>query len=176
MLKSSEINKLVVEEFERTKGSVVGKLASFRRDNFWGISRAKIQTILNTVKSHYRRNAKFLNKAKLKLIRAKEVHVRHQIDLMDMSRKGYVKMNGHLYRYVIPVIDVFSRFLLLRPLESKSSQLIASELEYIYMEHGSPEIIQCDQRGEFKKSHENTLRCHECKIDLQSPAPSPTTR
>ena len=87
-----------------------------------------------------------------------------------------MKMNGHLYRYVIPVIDVFSRFLLLRPLESKSSQVIASELEYIYMEHGSPEIIQCDQRGEFKKSHENTLRCHECKIDLQSPAPSPTTR
>ena len=40
MLKSSEVNKLVVEEFERTKGSVVGKLASFRRDNFWGISRA----------------------------------------------------------------------------------------------------------------------------------------
>ena len=35
---------------------------------------------------------------------------------------------------------------------SKSSQLIASELEYIYMEHGSPEIIQCDQGGEFKKA------------------------
>ena len=40
-------------------------------------------------KSHYRRNAKFLNKAKAKLkpIRARDVHVRHQIDLMDMSKK-----------------------------------------------------------------------------------------
>ena len=32
-LKSSEIIKLVVEEFERTKGSGVGKLACSRRDN-----------------------------------------------------------------------------------------------------------------------------------------------
>ena len=48
-------------------------------------------------KSHYRRNAKFLNKAKAKLkpIRARDVHVRHQIDMMDMSKIGSVKINGH---------------------------------------------------------------------------------
>ena len=54
-------------------------------------------------------------------------------------------MNGYLCRYVLLVIDVFSRFLWLRPLESKSSQVIANELVCIYMEYGSPEIIQCDQ-------------------------------
>ena len=89
LLKSSEVNKVVVEEFERTKGSGAGKLACSLRDNFLGVSRAKIQTILNTDKSHYRRNAKFLNKAKLKPIRARDVHVRHQIDMMDMSKIGY---------------------------------------------------------------------------------------
>ena len=46
-------------------------------------------------KSHYRRNAKFLNKAKLKPIRARDVHVSHQIDMMDMSKIGSVKINGH---------------------------------------------------------------------------------
>ena len=61
-------------------------------------------------------------------------------------------MNGHLYKYVLTVIDAFSRFLWLRSLENKSSQVIASELDSIYMEHGSPEIIQCDQGGEFKKA------------------------
>ena len=139
-------------------------LACLLRDNFLGVSRAKIQTILNTDKSHYRRNAEFLNKAKLKPIRARDVHVRHQIDLMDMSKKGSVKMNGHLNRYVLTVIDVFSRFLWLRPLESKSSQVIASELESIYMEHGSPEIIQCDQGGEFKKALK--LLCDRMNIKL----------
>ncbi|XP_022806163.1 KRAB-A domain-containing protein 2-like [Stylophora pistillata] len=152
MLKSSEVNKVVVEEFERTKGSGASKLACSLKDNFLGVSRAKIQTILNTDKSHYCRKANFLHKAKLKPIRVRDVHVRHQIDLMDMSRKGSVKMNGNLYRYVLTVIDVFSRFLWLRPPESKSSRVIANELECVYMEHGSPEIIQCDQGAEFKKA------------------------
>ena len=61
-------------------------------------------------------------------------------------------MNGNLYRYVLTVIDVFSRFLWLRPPESKSSRVIANELECVYMEHGSPETIQCDQGAEFKKA------------------------
>ena len=115
-------------------------------------------------KSHYRRNAKFLNEANLKPIRARDVHVRHQTDLMDMSKKGSVKMNGHFYRCVLTVVDVFSRFLWLRPFQRKSSQVIASELECIYMENGSPEIIQCDPRGEFK----NTLKllCDRMNIKL----------
>ena len=48
LLKSSEVNKVVFEEFERTKGSGVGKLACSLRDNFLGVSRAEIQTILWT--------------------------------------------------------------------------------------------------------------------------------
>ena len=73
-------------------------------------------------------------------------------------------MNGHLYRYVVTMIDVFRRFLWLRLLESKSSQFIASELESIYMEHGSPEIIQCDQGGKFKKALK--LLCDRMNIKL----------
>ena len=102
--------------------------------------------------------------AKLTPIRTRDVHVRHQIDLIDMSRKGSVKMYRHLCRYVLLVIDVFSHFLWLRPLESKSSQVIAIELECIYMEYGSPEIIQCDQGGEFKKALK--LLCDRMNIKL----------
>ena len=36
MLKSQEVNKVVVVEFERTKGSGAGKLASSLRDNLFG--------------------------------------------------------------------------------------------------------------------------------------------
>ena len=152
MLRSSEVNKIVAEEFDRTKGSGATKLASCLRDNFVGISRDKIQNILNTDKGHYRRNAKFMNKATLKPIRARDVHVRHQIDLMDMGSKGSVKLNGQLYRYVLTVIDIFRRFVWLRPLKSKSSKEVAKELERIYVEHGAPRIIQSDQGGEFKKA------------------------
>lgn len=63
MLRSSEINKIVAEEFDRTKGSGAAKLACSLRDNFTGVSKVKVQKILNTDKSHYHRNAKFMNKA-----------------------------------------------------------------------------------------------------------------
>ena len=68
------------------------------------------------------------------------------------------------WTYVLLVIDFFSRFLWLRPLESKSSQVIAVELKCNYMECGSPEIIQCDQGGEFKKALK--LLCDRMNIKL----------
>ena len=163
MLRSSEVNKVVAEEFDQPKGSGATKLASCLRDNFVGISRDKIQN-LNTDKGHYRRNAKFMNKATLKPIRARDVHVRNQIDLMDMGSKGSVKLNGQLYRYVLTVIDIFSRFVWLPPLKSKSSKEVAKELESIYVEHGAPRIIQSDQGGKFKKAVK-TL-CYRMNIKL----------
>ena len=75
-----------------------------------------------------------------------------------------MKTNGHFYRYVLTVIDAFSRFLWLRPLESKSSQIITSVSESIYMEHGSPDIIQWDRGGEFKKVLK--LLCDRMNIKL----------
>ena len=136
---------------------------------FLGVSRATKRTILNIDKSNHRRNDKSLSKAKLTLIRARDVHVRHQIDLMDMSSKGSVKMSRHLCRYFLLVTDVFNRFLWLRPLESKSSQVIAIELECIYMEYGSPEIIQCDQGGEFKKALKLLCDCMNIKLIYSRP-------
>ena len=62
------------------------------------------------------------------------------------------------------MIDFFSRFLWLRPLESKSSQVIAIELKCNHMEYGSPEIIQCDQGGEFKNALK--LLCDRMNIKL----------
>ena len=78
-------------------------------------------------------------------------------------------MYRHLCRYVLLVIDVFSHFLWLRPLESKSSQVIAIELECIYMEYGSPEIIQCHQGGEFKKALKLLCNCMNMKLIYSRP-------
>ncbi len=142
------MNEIVAGEFDGTKGSGAAKLACGLRDNFVRLSHDKIQNILNTDKGHYCQNAKFMNKAALKPVRAKDVQIRHQIDLMDMGSKGSVKMNGKLYRYVLIVIDVFSRFIWLHPLTNKSSRDVAKELESIYMEHGAPRIVQSEQGGE----------------------------
>jgi len=87
-LRNSEITKIVADEFQRMKGPGARKLVYSLKENFVGLSQNKIQDILNRDKSHYRRNARFLNKATLKPIRARDVQVRHQIDLMNMGKKG----------------------------------------------------------------------------------------
>ena len=132
------------------------------REKYVGLSRVTVQNILNCDKNHFRRNAKFLNKAMVKPIRARDVQVRHQIDLMDMGKNGIVRINGKSYRYVLSVMDVFSRFVWLRALATKCSKEIAKELETIYMEHGPPHVIQSDQGGEFKGSVKKF--CHHMDI------------
>ncbi len=69
------------------KGPGARKLVYSLKENFVGLSQKRIQDILNKYKSHYCRNARFLNKAALKPIRARDVQVRHQIDLMDIGKK-----------------------------------------------------------------------------------------
>ena len=82
---------------------------------------------------------------------------RHQIDLVDMKDEA-VEFQGDVYRYILTVQDIFSRFMWMRPLQRKKSKAVSEELEKIYREHGPPKILQCDNGGEFKG---NTR--HVCK-------------
>ena len=61
----------------------------------------------------------------------RDVQMRHQIDLMDMGRKGAIKLNGVSYSYILSVMDVFSRFVWLRPVRVERSKNIADELRIL---------------------------------------------
>ena len=163
-MRSSEIKSLVADEFHRTKGSGAKKIVCSLKDNFVGISRSRVQNILNTDKLLDRKNARFLNKAIFKPIQARDVQVRHEIDLMDLGKRGRVKYQGIVYRDVLSVMDVFSRFIWLRPLKSKHSKEIASELKSLYMEFGTPLLLQSDQGSEFKGDVKRLCRKMQVKM------------
>ena len=55
------------------------------------------------------------------------VQIRHQIDLVDME-KLKTKHKGKVFKYVLSVMDVFSRYQWLVPLERKLSSHVAREL------------------------------------------------
>ena len=97
------------------------------------------------------------------------MQIRHQIDLMDMGQKGAVKFNRLSYRYVLSVMDVFSRFVWLHPINKKMTKNIVDELRSIYLEHGPPRVIQCDQGGEFKGAVKELCRQLGIKIICSSP-------
>ena len=50
------------------------------------------------------------------------------------------KHKGKVFKYVLSVMDVFSRYQWLVPLERKLSSHVASELLRIYREDGAPRV------------------------------------
>ncbi|CAF4107243.1 unnamed protein product, partial [Rotaria magnacalcarata] len=91
----------------------------------------------------------FSNKGPRKIIQAKQVFERLQVDLVDLSRRP-VTHDGSEFRYALVVLDIFSRYLFLRALKKKSSAEVSEYLELIFREHGTPKIIQTDQGTEFQ--------------------------
>ena len=79
---------------------------------------------------------------------AHKIPMRHKIDLGNMKRV-HTKCKGKVFKYVLSVMDVFSRYHWLVPLERKLSFHVARELIRIYKEHGPPRVIQHDQGLEF---------------------------
>ena len=47
-------------------------------------------------------------------------------------------IDGDTYKYFMSVIDIFSRFVFLSPLQTKESAEVAEHLLDIYNEHGPP--------------------------------------
>ena len=60
-----------------------------------------------------------------------------------------VENQGRKYRYVLSILDVFSRYHWLAPLTSKHATKVAIELKKIYDVHRTPENIQSDRGKEF---------------------------
>ena len=146
------------------KDPVPKKIVCSFKDKFLGISKSRLQNSLNTDKLHYQKNARFLNKATLKPIQTRDVQVRHQVDLVDHGKRGRVKYHGIVYQYVLSVMDVFSRFIWLRPHRSKHSKEIASELKSTYMDFGTPLLLQSDQGSEFKGDVKQLCRKMQVKM------------
>ena len=150
--------------FTETKGDGASKLYHRIRQHFVGLSEKYTQNWLNRRQSIQKIRPLFTNRAPLIPIEASQVMERNQIDLVDLRNLAEICV-GTKYNYVLSVIDVFSRFLFLRPLETKSSDEIAAHLHNIYNLVGPPRILQSDQGKEFKGAVQKLmarLKCQGC--------------
>lgn len=152
--RKSTISAVVNKALDETKGSGARKLNIYLREQYLGVSRASVKDTLDRSRCYQLHKATFRNKPIPKSITVKAVQDRHQVDLVDMG-KWRVKYGQVTYRYILTVIDVFSRYVWLRPLKGKHSADIARHLEDIYNEHGPPKVIQHDQGKEFKGAVNN---------------------
>ena len=82
----------------------------------------------------------FSNVAPLIPIVAQEVMERNEIDLVDMQSLEH-RRPGTEFKYVLSVEDVFSHYIFLGPLRTKTSDEVAQELEEIYQDFQTPSHI-----------------------------------
>ena len=148
VLKSSEVDRVINLYHERSKVDGARKLYKTITEIYCGVSECQIQSTLNRSSKRQELKPTFRNKAPLKPVESSGVWKQVQADLVSMEQMPSTVGNT-TYKYILSVIDVFSRFLILRPLTSKSSQEISDILTVIFAEHGAPERFQTDQGTEF---------------------------
>ena len=108
-----------------------------------------IKRVLGKSHRHQQLNVRFQNKAILKPLRACSVQIHHQVDLISMENMP-AAWKGKIFKFVLSLMGVFSRYHWLIPLEGKSSKPIATALFELYIQHGPPKVIQHDQGPQFE--------------------------
>ena len=150
LLQNREVEQCIKMYFTKYKGAGARKIYHIIAKAFCGVTERRIQIFLNRQQINQQIHPSFKNKQKLKPVTSKEVMNRIQMDIVDMNRNPVEISEDKVFRYVLVVLDVFSRFIFLRPLQSKSSTEVAAVVMQIFSDVGPPKIIQTDQGTEFK--------------------------
>lgn len=149
LLQNHEVQSCINVYFTKYKGVGARKLHKRICSSFCGVSEREIQAFVNRQQISQTLHPKFINKEPPKPVTSPRVMDRIQMDIVDLQRSE-VESDGRTYKYVLVVMDVFSRFLFLRPLTSKSSTEVASHVLSLVSDIGPPKIVQTDQGTEFK--------------------------
>lgn len=67
----------------------------------------------------------------------------------DLAEVGLIADKNHGYRYILTVIDIFSRYAWCRPLRNKKAESVVGAFDDIFQEGRIPKRIQTDQGKEF---------------------------
>ena len=114
----------IIDFFYKTyKGEGARKLHKRILMSYAGIVRNKLQTFLNENPEHCRKKTIFRNKPPLQPVVSHTPNSRHQINLVCFEKDPQVR-DGNVYMYVLSVLDVFSRYVFLRPATSKEPKEI----------------------------------------------------
>ena len=77
-------------------------------------------------------------------------------------------VGSETFSYILVLLDVFSRFIFLRPMKLKSFSEVASILLHIFSDTGPPKRLQCDQGSKFKGAVQQLMEIMDVQI-IHSP-------
>ena len=117
------------------------------RDIYHDLSEKRIQYLLKHNDAYIRRNTRFSNKSVLRPIRAKEVQIRNQIDMMDIAVKGQSLLKVNNIDKSWP-LSMFS--MTLYGFVQWKTNLVKRTIKELYHEHASIFALQCEHGTEFR--------------------------
>lgn len=89
IVKKSAMKEVVKKSFKKSKGSGSRKIYHRLKDCYSGISEGTIHKVLSKSTLHQKLNARFENRARLRQIRAWDVRIQDQVDLVDIKKIVY---------------------------------------------------------------------------------------
>ena len=119
----SKSRSLILKFYHRNKE--IGRRALYHllRRRYAGITEKAIIQVLSTDEEYQRTTARFVNKAPLKHVNSNGVHDVLQVDLVDMRRDAVVHHKKKL-RFILSIMDIFSRYVWLYALPNKASRSV----------------------------------------------------
>ena len=112
LLKKKEVTSCIKAYYNKYKGMGSRKTFNSISIVFTVVSERKIQTYINDLQISQQLHPKFINKQPLKPVTSHGVIDQIQMDFFDMQNSP-VENNGKIFKYVLIVLDVFSRFIFL---------------------------------------------------------------
>ena len=171
LLKKCEVAPCIQEYYNKCKGAGARKIYKSICKSLTGISERDVQKYINANRKGHRMNPTFENKPPLIPVQSSQVFNHLQIDLVTMEGSP-VTVGNRTYKYIMILLDIFSRYIFLRPLQSKKAAEMAFNLLQIFSDAGPPIRIQSDQGRGCKAAYART----KCANQHQSTLPSTVTR
>ena len=148
LVSEDEIEDIVLETFRAPNlGSFRGPLSIYTRlsRQFLGISRTDVERILAKTET-YQITLKTEPKTIVPQL-ADGPMVHWKIDFMILENMA--AWNGG-FKYLLNIIDIFSKFAWSFPTKNKSAPVVADLLQRLWLQEGAPEILGCDRDGAFR--------------------------
>lgn len=162
VLSDKKCNHVILSNYQKCKGIGVRRLYKLLKRRYTGISERKIKSVLAKLPDYEKKTAKFPNKAPLKHVCSKTVHEILQIDIVDMQRHA-VTHKKKSCKYILSVMDIFSRYVWLKALPNKAAGSVAKHLSIIFREFGEPKVVQHDRGKEFDGKVTQLLKTRNIK-------------
>jgi hypothetical protein len=154
VIKQSEIHTYLQQMYSNPANNAYRASNSFYKrvsSQTLGISRTDVEKFVASQEVHQIQANIFSKKQGLivKPLRPTSVMQWWQVDLIDVAKFAGSNNGTH---FVMVVIDIFSKYCYARPLRSKHGNRIAFELQLVFLQDGSPTVLQHDNGSEFVNS------------------------